>query len=808
MWEPLREVRDAVRACRRAPFFTAGVVAVLALGIGANGAVFSILRAVLLQPLPYRSPNRVVMLWQAPNRSDNWRRGTTSTVVTAWHDQSGDVLEDVASLKLAPNNLDAQFDVVLADRAERLRGALVSPNFFDLLGVAAERGRVFTPSDEAAGARDLIVLSHALWQRDFGGDASVVGRTLSLTPGRAAARSFTVVGVLPAAFRFTYPQETEIWLLQPWSEIRASDGRAIEFNGAVARLEPGVTLEQAQARMAAVGMRPVSQDTAPADRQIVRLEPVSTWVMGEVRPSLLLLGGVALLLLLITCATVANAFFVRVTERQRELAVRTALGASRAGLVRLLLAEGAVVCVGGALAGTLLAVSAGPVLRALIPAAVPRGDTIGADTTIVAFGIVASIVAIVFATVLPAWRSSRFDVASTLKRAATTASADRSSALWRQSMLGLEAGIATALLVSAALLLVSFWRLNHVPLGFDGDKVLTVEMRLLDRKFRAPGAVPNFQDAVVARVAAIPGVAEVGLTSAVPFRGVDFMFRFDMPGGRAVNGNGRYVDAAYFSIMRIPVLHGRIFDRTDTANAGKVVVVSASFARNAFGTEDAVGRMLDEPESKQVVGVVGDVRYVAVDRDAGPAVYLPRSQRPSELMCLIVRSSLDAPELGPSVRAAIHDVDPTLPAMDMTTIGTIISESVADKRFFTTSTAAFAGLALLLTLVGLGVIVARAVVERTREMAIRSALGASSRRLVALVVAQGLTPVAIGGALGLVAAFWGSTLLARFLFGIAPRTLSVYVGVGLFVLAVALIACLLPARRVTAVTPASALRAE
>jgi len=375
-------------------------------------------------------------------------------------------------------------------------------------------------------------------------------------------------------------------------------------------------------------------------------------------------------------------------------------------------------------------------------------------------------------------------------------------------MLGLEAGIATALLVSAALLLVSFWRLNHVPLGFDGDKVLTVEMRLLDRKFRAPGAVANFQDAVVARVAAIPGVAEVGLTSAVPFRGVDFFFSFDMPGGRAVNGNGRYVDAAYFSIMRIPVLHGRIFDRTDTANAGKVVVVSASFARNAFGTEDAVGRMIDEPESKQVVGVVGDVRYVALDRDAGPAVYLPRSQRPSELMCLIVRSSLDAPELGPSVRAAIHDVDPTLPAMDMTTIGTIISESVSDKRFFTTSTAAFAGLALLLTLVGLGVIVARAVVERTREMAIRSALGASSRRLIALVVAQGLTPVAIGGALGLVAAFWGSTLLARFLFGIAPRTLSVYVGVGLFVLAVALIACLLPARRVTAVTPASALRAE
>jgi len=517
------------------------------------------------------------------------------------------------------------------------------------------------------------------------------------------------------------------------------------------------------------------------------------------------LGGVALLLLLITCATVANAFFVRVTERQRELAVRTALGASRAGLVRLLLAEGAVVCVGGALAGTLLAVSAGPVLRALIPAAVPRGDAIGADTTIVAFGIVASIVAIVFATILPAWRSSRFDVASTLKRAATTASADRSSALWRQSMLALEAGIATALLVSAALLLVSFWRLNHVPLGFDGDKVLTVEMRLLDRKFRAPGAVANFQDAVVARVAAIPGVAEVGLTSAVPFRGVDFMFRFDMPDGRVVYGNGRYVDGAYFSIMRIPVIHGRVFDRTDTAAAQQVMVVSASFARNAFGTEDAVGRMIDAPESKRAIGVVGDVRYVALDREAAPAVY---SQRPSELMCLIVRSSLDARELGPSVRAAIHDVDPTLPAMDMTTIGTIISESVSDKRFLTTSTAAFAGLALLLTLVGLGVIVARAVVERTREMAIRSALGASSRRLVALVVAQGLTPVAIGGALGLVAAFWGSTLLARFLFGIAPRTLSVYVGVGLFVLFVALIACLLPARRVTAVTPASALRAE
>lgn len=806
-----RDVRLAWRGLRRTPLFLAGIILTLAIGVGANGAVFSILHAVLLQPLPYRDPDRVVMVWNAGAQPTNWRRGTTAQRIVAWHDESKDVFEDLAAFKLWAGNLESQIDLITQAGAERLRGGLVTPNFFTTLGVTAVAGRVFTADDEAAGVKDLAVLSHGLWQRAFAGDAGVVGRSVTFITGRAqrGPRPLTIVGVLPPTFRFTYPRDTELWVLQPWSEIRNDTVRAFSHNGAVGRLRPAVTFEQAQARMISVGIPPDEASRPVEQRSMTRLERASDWVTGGTRPSLLLLGGVASLLLLITCATVATALFIRQVANRRDLSVRAALGANRSQLVRHALTEGALLVVLGSAAGMLLSVALHPALRAIVPPIVPRADEIGLSIPVVVFALAITGVTVFLSVLAPAWRAGRTDVSATLGRGAGVSSPDRTSARWRSGLLAIESGVAAALLVSAGLLLTSFWRLNRVHLGFDGDNVLTVEMRLLDMRYRPPAALAAFQRDLIDRVRAVPGVIEAGLTSAVPFRGVDFTMSLVRPGakGRHV-ANGRFVDAAYFSVMKIPLKSGRMFADTDTAATTKVMVVSESFAKRVFGAADPIGQLIDTDDPTTIVGVVGDVRYVGRDLDAAPAVYYPQAQHPRELICLVVRTASDAGDLGPAVRRAIAEIDPAIPAMNITTIDRIVSESVADRRFTVTATTAFAAVALLLTVVGIAAVVGRTVVERRRELAIRTALGASRGHLTRLVMQHGLVPAAAGTVIGLGAAFAASTLLERFLFGVTPREPAVYLAVAGLIWSVTILASLVPGRRAGHAVPAALLRTE
>jgi predicted permease len=799
---------------RRTPAFLTGIFLTLAIGVGANGAVFSLLQAVLLQPLPYRDPDRIVMVWNASNRPTDWRRGTTTARITAWYDQSRDLFSDLAAFKLWMGNLEAQIDLVTPSGAERLRAGLVTPNFFTTLGVTAINGRVFTADDENAGARDLAVLSHGLWQRAFGGDPAVVGQSVTFITGRSqrGPRPLTIVGVLPAAFRFTYPRETELWVLQPWSEIRndPSQGRAITHNGAVARLLPSITFEQAQARLASVGMRPDEAALPAEQRSITRLERTADWVTGETRPSLWLLAGVASLLLIISCATVATALFIRQMARRRELSVRAALGASRAQLVRQAVTEGTLLVVLGSAAGMGLSIVLHPVLRALVPPIVPRGDEIGLSLPVVFFAMAVTAVTVLLSVVAPAWRAGCTDVSGTLGRGAGTSSSDRTTTRWRSGLLAIESSMAAALLVSAALLLTSFWRLHRVDLGFDGDQVLTVEMRLLDVRYRQPGALAAFQADLLDRVRAVPGVLEAGLTSAVPFRGVDFMMMLDRPEqpNRRHPANGRYVDATFFSVMKIPLKRGRLISDADTAASPKVMLVSETFAKKVFGGADPIGRLIDSDEPTAVVGVVGDVRYVGRDREAAPAVYYPRAQHPIELMCVVARTDPAAGDLGPAVRRAIAALDPSIPAMNITTIDRIVSESVADKRFTVTAITTFAVVALLLTVVGITAVVGRAVIERRHELAIRTALGATRSQLTRLVMRQGMLPAAAGALLGLAGAFTAATLLQRFLFEVTPREPLIYFGVACVIVAVAVLASVLPGRRAANTAPASLLRAE
>jgi predicted permease len=815
-----RDLRSAARQAVRAPWFHAAAILTLAVGIGANGAVFSILRAALLEPLPYDDPARVYMIWRRPERlpagessriqSLLLRGGLTPTHVLGWREASSDVFTDVAAIQSSPGSLEAQFDLALSDRAERLRGALVTPNFFDILGSSVQLGRTFTAGDESSG-EPLLVLSHALWERAFGADSTVIGRPLTLIGGRPRGpRTYTILGVLPPAFRFSYPQEIEAWAMLPWSDVRLMSPRSLSFNG-VGRLRRDRTPQQADAHIARFRDPFEEPGMPPERRQVMRLEPIRDWVVGETRPSLYLLAGVALLLLVMTCVTVANGLLARVSERQRELTVRASLGAGRGRLVRQLLTEGGALALAGTLAGTLLALGLQPILRQLLPPSVPRVGDFGVDASVVGFAAAIAAICTVLAGMAPAWNGSRPDVTSRSLRIATGSSASRGAVRWRQGLVGFQAAIATTLLIGAGLLLASLWRLGRVPLGFDGRNVLTVEMRLLGSRYRPRVARAAFQQQLIERVRALPGVSEAGLTSAVPFRGVDFYLTPDGPNPeRRYSGNGRYVDPGYFSVLRIPLRRGRLLSEDDREGGPRVVVVSESYVAKAFPGEDPIGQTLDmEMEGPvTIVGVVGDVRYSRLDEGASPALYIPRAQSPSELICLVARITVPVASITRAIHRTVQEIDPSLPAMQLTTVDRIIGESIANRRFYTVATASFASLALLLTVAGLAVVVARVVVERRKEFAIRSALGAGGARLVSEAARSGLLPVIVGIGAGILAAWAGSVLLAQFLFEIAPRSAASYGAVATLVLVVAIVSATLPATRLLRLPLTTILRTD
>lgn len=819
-----RDVRQALRAMRRAPLLFGGALFVLAIGIGANGAVFSILQAVLLQPLPYREPERIGVLWQtyadrtidSLTKSEGFsnadvqalrRSVLTPAMVTGWRDEARDVLADIATMESWQSTPEAHFDLVVGDHSERLRGAYVTPNFFDILGVPAALGRLITPADERENNLP-IVISHALWQRLFGGDSSIIGRSLTLAAGRYAERTgttFVVAGVLPRTFHFVYPDETEAWAIRPWSSVRTMPARALSFE-AIARLAPGITMEVAQARVATLtsGLRRNADN--PALNGIARLEPINDWIVGEARGSVLLLSGISLLLFVITCTTVANALFIRAATRKRELAVRAALGADHGRLVRQLFTEGLLLAVIGAILGSAVAALVTPVLRSFVPAALPRAGEMSASVWVVFFAIGSALLVVMIAVIAPAWRGSRVNLVAMLKRAPGTAFADKATSRWRAGLIGLQSAIATALLIIAVLLTASVWKLGHTSLGFDGERVLTFEMRVLTDKYKAEGAMAAMQAELMTRIRSTPGVLEAGLTSAVPFRGVDYQIRRGRVGDTLrVTGNNRVVDGGFFSVMHVGLVAGRTFTESDNAGSLPVVILSESYARKLFGTENPLGQLIDGKPQRTIVGVVRDVRYESLAFEPMSAMYTPAAQSPADLMCVVART---IGTVGPALRKAVAEIDPQLPVMRMTTIDQIISEKGATRQFYTTATIAFATLALMLTLAGLILIVARSVTERRHELAVRTALGATPSTLVRHVVRDGITPVAIGAATGTMAAFVGAGGIAPFLFQVSARSPMAYLAVATLILLTGSLATLIPAFRATRVHPANVLRAE
>jgi predicted permease len=815
-----QDLRTSMRVFRGSSAFFGGALVTLAVGIGANAAVFSVLQASLLQPLPYARPEQLHMAWRTfplaidvreRRRPDEHRGLLTSPTVLGWRRELSSSLGDVAAALTWQGNLEAQFDLNAPDRVQRLNSALVTPNFFDILGIHAERGRVFGAADEREGT-PLIVLSQAFWQRTFGGDPSVVGRAITLTGARPRApRTYVIAGVLGGDVHFTYPVETDAYVMMPWSYVQSYEPRAIAFR-MVARLDPRVPIAEAYRRAAGLkagfeGLEAVPQ----ANRPQLSLESMSDWVRGEVRSSLQLLGAVAALLLLVTCVTVGGALLARTSARAHELAVRTALGAGRARLTRQLLTEGVVLSTSGTALGTAFAIAMQPLLRALLPESVPRVGSIAPSASLMVFAVAVAAITILVATIVPAWRGGRIDINNGLSIPDARSSADRATKRWQQGLIAVQAAIATVLLTSATLLLTSFWRLGRVPLGFDGGRVVTVEMRLLDRRYREPGAIARFQNTLMDQLRAIPEIAQVGLTSAVPFRGVDFTLNIGRPGSdSSYLTQGRYVDADYFGVLRIPLRRGRLFTASDMEGSRPVVIISESLAKRMFGRTDPIGREILFDKPHEIIGVAADVRYMGRDQEPKAALYFSRAQSPSALMCVVARtrSGVNPGAVAPAIFRAIRASDPTVPPLRFATIDDIVDATIANRRFYTVATVAFASIAFVVTAVGLVAVVARVVSERRRELAIRAALGATFTGLARHASRDTVAGILAGCVAGLVSAYAGAPMLDQFLFEISGRSGAAYGVVGVLMVGVVVAGVWLPMRTFARASLASVLKAE
>jgi putative ABC transport system permease protein len=475
----------------------------------------------------------------------------------------------------------------------------------------------------------------------------------------------------------------------------------------------------------------------------------------------------------------------------------------------LLLVEGLTIAAVGGVSAVAFAAAIQPVIRGLMPPIVPRADQIAIDPVVLAFALAITLVTAVVCGLTPAVLILRRDLLAAVRRSGITTTADRGVAFWRRFVMAVQVAVVLFLLVGAGLLLHSFWRIQNVPLGFDAADVITMEVRLLSARYRQAANLAAFQEALVARVRAIPGVALAGLTTAVPMRGTDYFMRLGPRGGAEKNGHMRSVDPDYFRIMGIPIQRGRGFLPTDVSGGQPVVVVSEAFARQFFGEADPLGRTIavDEQQDTTIVGVVGDTRYAGVTSNPSPAFYVPRAQRPNELMCVIVQPQPGASEaVAAALRSVVQEIDPEQPAEGITTIGQIVSQSTADRRFYAIATGAFAAVALLLAVAGLFGVVSRSVSERRRELAIRTALGADPNALLRLVVGYGLVPVAAGTLAGLTGAFAAARLLESLLFQVTPADPLTYVGSAIVVLAMAALACVVPAARALRVPPMLVLK--
>jgi putative ABC transport system permease protein len=802
MTELFQDLRYAARQLRKSVGFTAIAVTILALGIGANTSVFSVVDQVLLHPLPYPDSDRMVKL------SQTFKGLPTDDASPAnyldWVSQNH-VFSEMAASRGWRGSLSA------GDRPEQVRGAMTTPSFFPLFGVDPILGRGLELSDARPGNDHVVVLGYGLWQRYFAADRAIVGRDIRLN-----GEQYAIVGVMPPSF--SPDGYGELWLPSPWGVpthplVPDKDPRQFRdrnYLNVWARLKPGATMQQARAELDTIGRRLERQYPDSNGEVGVSFLPLHEYIVGDVRPVLLVLQAAVVIVLLIGCANVANLLLARATARAKEISIRTALGASRRRLLRQLLTESSLLALVGGVLGFLLAVLAVPALLALSPPDIHEFKQIGINREVLAFSFMASVVCGVVFGLIPALQSSRSKPNEFLKEGERGSTGNRGRT--RSALVIAEVGLSLVLLVGAGLLVKSFARLMDVNVGFDPDHLLTFNLALPSSTDRARQLV--FYQQVVQRLQALPGVQAVGAVSRLPLSGGNSSRSFNVPGiEKGYDADIRVSTPDYFRAMRIPLLKGRSFSESDLGSSLNMAVVNDALARAVFPGQDPIGKQITHfgPDNLtlQIIGVVGNVRHVGLDADPHSEIYqlLGQAQWPS--MSVAIRSATSDPtSLTSAAQNVVWSVNKDVPLASVRTMQDLIANSVQRRKFSMSLLTIFAAVAMLLAAIGLYGVMSYSVAQRTHEIGIRMALGARRPDVLVLVLKQGMALALMGIAAGAILSLGVTRLISGMLFGIAATDPLTFAGVAALLGTVAFLASYLPARRASKVDPMVALRYE
>jgi putative ABC transport system permease protein len=811
----LHDLRYALRQLAKQPAFTAVVVLILGLAIGGNTAIFGAVRAVLLRPLAFPNADRLVRVVPAPTEA----AGTAVVLETAsppdfvdWRNDNH-VFSELAAMN------EGGFALTGEGPAEQIGGTSVTGGFFSVMGVRPLLGRGFTPDDDAVDGPRVAVLGYTLWQRRFGGDEAVVGHT-----ARFDGEAYTIVGVMPPGF--AYPGNSEVWLPLRFTVHDLTTQRGAHYLDVIGRLKVGVTMAAAGADVRQIAARLAAAYPRTNDGSTARIVSLRDALVGDVRPALMILLGAVGLVLLVACANVASLMLVRGLARQRELAIRTAMGASRARLVRALLVESLLLATVGGLVGVLLAVWGTSLIAHLQASGIPFLSATRVDGPVLAFAATVTLVTGLLFGVLPAWQvSSARDVEARLKDESRGASGGRSKARTRNALVVAELALALVLLAGAGLLLRSFVRLSQVDLGMDPEHVLTFQLSLPDAKYPEASESAEFVRALRERIDALPGVATSAAVFGLPLSGFSYVISaYELDGRELAEADKdrlsvqvRVATPAYFRTLGIPLLRGRTIDETDRADAPPVMVVNQAAAKLLWPGQDPMGHRLSigtrlglggPRVGGEVVGVVGDVHEWGPAAGVRPTIFMAHQQYPVTFMGVVVRTAGDPATLVEPARQVLAALDPDVPMSGVRTMPQRVGASVAQPRLYLVLLGIFAAVAILLAAVGIYGLLAQTVERRTREIGVRLALGAERRDIVGLVVRQTGALVAVAVTVGLLGAALGGRVLARLLFGVRPTDPPTLLGVAAGIAVVALVAGYLPARRAASVQPAEALRYE